>query len=85
MASKSCTTHRSPYINTLVDSTGELDKLANAQDLVRKSNAGRDEAFTEASTFLEACTTPLVPPTSKDLFTKFMKVFMETTQAWNWE
>ena len=30
---------------------------------------------------LAASTPPLVPPTSEDLFTKFMKVFMETTKA----
>ena len=66
---------RSPRVNTLVDPAGELDELAG-QGPARGSNVGSDEAPTppEAST-------PPPAPTSEDLFTKFMKVFMETTQA----
>ena len=41
------------------------------------SNDGSDKAFTPS----EGPTPPLVPPPAKDLFTKFMKVFMETTYA----
>ena len=72
---------RSPCVNTLVDPDGELNELAGAQGQARRSNTGSDEAPTEALTPPEASTPPLVPPTSEDLFTKFMKVFMETTQA----
>ena len=74
-------TCQSLCVNTPVDPAGELDELAGAQGLAKRSNAGSDEALTEAPTPLEASTPPLIPPTSKDLFTKFMKVFMETTQA----
>ena len=80
MAPGSCAC-RSPRVNTLVDPAGELDELAGAQGPAKRSNAGNDEAPTEAPTPPEASTPPLVPPTSEDLFTKFMKVFMETTQA----
>ena len=72
---------RSPCVNTPVDPAGELDELAGAQGPARRSNAGSDEAPTEAPTPPEESTLPLVPSTSKNLFTKFMKVFMETTQA----
>ena len=72
---------RSPCVNTPVDLAGELDELAGAQGPAKRSNAGSDETSTEAPTPPEASTPPLVPPTSEDLFTKFMKVFMETTQA----
>ena len=77
MAPGSCTTRRSPCVNTPVNPTGELDELAGAQGLARGSNANSNEAPTPP----EASTLPLVAPTSEDLFTKFMKVFMETTQA----
>ena len=76
MAPRSCTTCQSPCVNTLVDPAGELDELAG-QGPARRSNVGSNEAPTPP----EASIPPLVPPTSKDLFTKFMKVFMETTQA----
>ena len=80
MAPGFCTTRRSSCVNTLVDPAGELDELVG-QGPAKRSNAGSNESPTEALTPLEASTLPLVPPTSKDLFTKFMKVFMETTQA----
>ena len=67
---------RSPCVNTPVNPVGELDELAG-QDPARGSNVGSNEAPTPP----KASTPPLVPPTSEDLFTKFMKVFMETTQA----
>ena len=72
---------RSPCVNTPVDLAGELDELAGAQGPAKRSNAGSDEAPIETPTPLEASTPPLIPPTSEDLFTKFMKVFMQTTQA----
>ena len=75
------TTRRSPCVITLVNPAKELDELAGAQGPARRSNAGSNEILTEAPTPPEASIPSLVPPTSEDLFTKFMKVFMETTQA----
>ena len=75
MAPGSRTTRWSSCVNTPVDPIGELDELAGAQGPAKGSNADSGEAPTP----LEASTLPLVAPTSKDLFTKFMKVFMETT------
>ena len=74
MAPGSLTTRRSPCINPPASIPGEQDELAGAPG---RSNAGSDEAPAPP----EASTPPLAPPTSKDLFTKFMKVFIETTQA----
>ena len=77
MVPGSRTTRRSPRDNTPVNLAGELDELASAQGPARRSNAGNDEALTPP----EAPTPPLVLPTFEDLFTKFMKVFMEATQS----
>ena len=66
---------RSPRINTPVNLAGELDELAGAQSLARRFNAGSNEAPIPP----EASTPPFVPPTSEDLFTIFMKVFIKTT------
>ena len=71
---------RSPRINPPADPTGEQDELAG-QGPVRGFNAGSDEAPTKALTPPEALTPPLVLPFTKDLFTKFMKIFMKTMQA----
>ena len=76
MAPGSRATCWSPCVNTPVDSAEEMDELAGAQGPARGSNAGSNEAPTPP----EASTPSFVPPT-EDLFTKFMKVFMETTQA----
>ena len=80
MAPGSCA-HWSSHVNTPVDPAQELDELAGAQGLARGSNAGSNKASTEASTPPEAPTLPLVPPPTEDLFTRFIKVFMETTQV----
>ena len=77
MAPGSCTTRRSPCINTPVDPAEKLDELAGAQGPARGFNASSDEAPTPP----KASTPLLVAPISKDFFTKFMKVFMETMQA----
>ena len=74
MTPKSRTTRRSPCVNLPADISEEQDKLAGAPG---KSNAGSNEAPTPP----EASTLPLIPPPAEDLFTKFMKVFMKTTQA----
>ena len=68
MAPISRTTRQSPCVNPLANIPGEQDELAGATE---KTNAGSNEASTS----------PLVLPPAKDLFTKFMKVFIETTQA----
>ena len=68
---------RSPCVNTPVDPAGKLNELAGAQGPVRGSNNDSDEASTPP----ESSTPPLIAPTSEDLFTKFMKVFIEMTQA----
>ena len=80
MAPRSCA-HRSPCVNLPPDLAGEQDKLADIEDPVRGSNVGSDEAPTKASTPLEAPIPPLVPLPTEDLFTKLMKLFIETTQA----
>ena len=74
MAPGSRTTRRSPRVNPPVDPT-EQDELAGTQG--GRSDAGSDEAPAPP----EAPTPPLVHPPAKDFFTKFMMVFMETTQA----
>ena len=70
MALISHTTHWSTCINLPANIPGEQDKLAGARS---------DTGSNKASTLPEAPTPPLIPSPSKDLFTKFMKVFMETT------
>ena len=74
MAPGSHTTRRSSRVNPPVNILGEQDEIANAPG---KSNAGSNKA----STFPEARTPSLVSPPAEDLFTKFIKVFMGTTQA----
>ena len=74
MAPESRITRWSLCVNPPVNPI-EQDELAGAQG--RRSNTGSDEAPTPP----EAPALPLVLPPAKDLFTKFMKVFMEITQA----
>ena len=74
MAPGSYTTRRSPCVNLLANIFGEQDKLVGTPE---RSNTGSNETPTPP----KAPTPPLVPPPAKDLFTKFMKVFMETIQA----
>ena len=71
---------QSPRINPPADFTREQDELAG-QGPVQKFNAGSNEAPTKPLTLPEALTPPLVPSSTEDLCTKFMKVFMEMTQA----
>ena len=74
MAPESRTTRRSFCVNPPTDILGEQNELASAPG---RSDTGSNEAPTP----LEAPSPPLVPPPAEDLFTKFMKVFMETAQA----
>ena len=73
MAPRSCA-QWSPCINPPTNSTGEQDELAS-QDPIQEFNTGNNKAPTKAPT------PPLIPPSTKNLFTKFMKMFMEITQA----
>ena len=70
----------SPCINPPTNPTEEQDELAG-QGQVQKFNAGSDQAPTMAPTPSQAPTPPLVLFSTEDFFTKFMKMFMETTQA----
>ena len=81
MALRSCIIRQTCYVNTPVNLAGELDELAGTQSPVKRSNAGSNKAPTKTLSLLETSTLPLILPTSEDLFTKFMKVFMEITQA----
>ena len=47
----------------------------------RRSDVGSNQALISP----EVPTPPLVLLSAEDLFTKFMKLFMETTQAWDQE
>ena len=65
----SCTTRQSLCVNSLADIPGEQNKLAGA-----RSHTGSNKAPIP----LETPTPALVPPSVEDLFTKFIKVFIET-------
>ena len=79
MVPKSCT-HQSSYVNPPADPT-EQDKLTGLQSLATRSNIRSNEAFTKVSTTSEASILPFIPLFTKNLLIKFMKIFIETTQA----
>ena len=85
MAPGSCSTCQSFCVNILANSIEKLDKLACTQGPARRSHVGSNKAFIKAYTSFEASTPPFVPLPAKNLFTKFIKVFIETTQAQNQE
>ena len=66
------TTRQSPCVNLSTDIPGKQDELAGI-----RSDANSNEALISP----EAPTSPFVLPAAKNLFTKFMKVFMQTTQV----
>ena len=72
MAPKSYITRRNSCVNLLADILEKQDELAGA-----RSDAGSNKFPTPP----EALTLSLVFLPAKNLFTKFIKVFMETTQA----
>ena len=74
MAPGSRTTRWSLHVNPPADISGEQDELAGAPG---RSNTGSNEALIPP----EASTPHLALLTSEDLFTKFIKMFIETTQA----
>ena len=71
---------RSLRNNPSADLTGEQDELANLQGPVERSDIGSNKAPTPPETF-----TPTLVFLIEDLFTKFMKAFVESTQARNRE
>ena len=77
MALGSCT-WRNPCNNPLANPTGEQNELASPQSQAERSDVGNDKALTSP----EALIPPLVPPT-KDFFMKFIRAFIESTQAWD--
>ena len=60
--------------NLLGDPTVKQDKFASPQNLVERLDISNNKALI----LLEALILPLIPPT-KNLFTKFMKAFVEST------
>ena len=64
-------------VNPPIHPTEKQNEFADAQGLARRSNVGSNEALTPS----EAPIPPFVSPPTKDFFTKFMKMFMETTQT----
>ena len=70
----------------MANPTREQDELAGPQGLAKRLNAGSNKVLTpsKAPTPLEAPIPPFVPPT-EDFFMKFMKAFVESTQARDWE
>ena len=70
------TTHWSLCINLLADILGEQDELTSA-----RSNTGSNKTPTPLTT----PTTSLIPLSTKNLFTIFIKVLMETMQTQVWD
>ena len=77
MALESCV-WQNPYNNLLADPIKEQNELAGSQNQAKRSDASSNKAPTP----LEAPIQPFVPPI-EDFFIKFMKVFIESTQAWD--
>ena len=73
MAPRSCTIQQSPYVNPPVNFIKQ-NELAGAP---KKSDVDSNEA----STLPKALTLPLILPLFEDLFTKFIKVFIEIMQT----
>ena len=75
MAPRSCA-WRSPCVNLLANPTREQNKFVG-QSSVQKSNVRNNKAPIKAFTPLKALTLPFVPSSTKDLFTKFIKIFIK--------
>ena len=75
MAPRSCA-QRSFCNNPLANLTEEQDKFASLQGLAKRSDAGSNKAFIPPK-----ASTLLLVPLTEDLFTKFMKAFVESIQA----
>ena len=67
-------------INFLADFTRKQDEFAG-QGQVRRSNVKSNKATSKALTLLRAPTLPLISLLTNDLFTQFIKIFLENTQT----
>ena len=74
MAPGSCA-YCSLYVNTPADLAREQDELAGTQSPAKESNIGSNKT----NISLKAPTPLFVPLSTKNLCTKFMKVFIKTT------
>ena len=77
MAPRFHTTQQSFCVNLPANLIGEQDKLTGVQGPAKRFNIGSNKA----PTLFEAPIPPLVLSPAKDIFTKFIKVFIETMQA----
>ena len=68
-------------VNFEANISGKQDELAGSQGLAERSYIRSHAAYT----FLEAPILPFIFPLTKNLFTKFIKVFIEITQAQAWD
>ena len=73
MALGSCA-QQSPCNNFPANPIEEQNELAGPQGLAKRSNASNDKAFIPLKASI-----PLFVSLTKDFFTKFIKVFMEST------
>ena len=81
MASGSCT-QWNPYNNPPAILTGEQDELANSQGLTKRLNAGNNKApISSKALILSKASISSFILSTKDLFTKFIKAFVESIQA----
>ena len=71
---------QSSYINFPADAI-EQDELVDTQSLAKKSVVNTNKIFTP----IEALILFLIPFLGKNLFTKFMKTFVKSTQTLNQE
>ena len=70
-------TQQSPCVNLFANPIREQNELIGNQGLARKSDASSNKA----PIFSETPILPLILSPAKDLFLKFMKIFIETTQV----
>ena len=71
---------QSPCINLSVNFTRESNKLTG-QNSVKRFNIGSNKAFIKTFTLSEASILLFILPFTKNLFIKFMNIFMEITQV----
>ena len=76
--------YRNPHVNPPANYTKQ-NELTSIQDLTRQSNIRSNKALSKAHTSPKAYTLFFIPPHTKNLFTKFMKMIIETMQAQVWD
>ena len=69
----------SSHVNLLTNSIKKQDKLADAQSLAERSNIRSNKASTKAFIPLKTFTLPFILFSTKNIFTKFIKAFVELT------